>query len=82
MNVQTWVKWLAKINAITGGAVVELRKGPFYGICIRVSWMRGETPYTYERALTLYEMEKIPANRQHYILDRITQDLLNEMEKK
>ena len=44
--------------------------------------MRGETPYTYERALTLYEMEKIPANRQHYILDRITQDLLNEMEKK
>lgn len=67
MNLQTWVRWLEEINVITGGAVVELRKGPFYGIRIRVSWKRGEKPYTYERAVTLYEMEKIPANLQHYI---------------
>ena len=27
MNLQTWAKWVAEIDAMTGGAIVELRLG-------------------------------------------------------
>ena len=27
MNLQTWAKWVAEIDAMTGGAIVELRPG-------------------------------------------------------
>ena len=42
MNLQTWAKWVAEIDAMTGGAIVELRPGPYGGIKIGVRWMIGE----------------------------------------
>ena len=44
MNLQTWAKWVAEIDA-TGGAIVELRPGPYGGIKIGVRWMIGKEQY-------------------------------------
>ena len=45
MNLQTWAKWVAEIDAMTGGAIVELRPGPYGGIKIGVRWMIGKEQY-------------------------------------
>lgn len=72
MNLQMWAKWVAEIDAMTGGAVVELRPGPYEGLKIGVRWMLGKEQYGYEHAMTLCEMERMYEVVQPCVLEQIT----------
>lgn len=72
MNFQTWAKWVAEIDAMTGGAIVELRPGPHGGMKIGVRWMIGKEQYGYEHAMSLGEMERMVEAAQPCVLEQIT----------
>ena len=72
MNLQTWAKWVAEIDSMTGGAIVELRPGPYGGIKIGVRWMIGQEQYGYEHAMSLGEMERMVEAAQPCVLEQIT----------
>ena len=72
MNLQTWAKWVAEIDAMTGGAIVELRPGPYGGIKIGVRWMIGKEQYEYDHFMSIGEMDRISASMQPYVLEQIT----------
>lgn len=42
MNLQTWAKWAAGIDAMTGGATIELRPEAYGGTKICVRWTLGK----------------------------------------
>ena len=71
MNLQTWAKWVAEINEMTGGAIVELRPGPYGGLKIGVRWMIGKEQYEYEHAMSLGEMERMYEAVQSCALEQI-----------
>lgn len=71
MNLQTWAKWTAEIDAMTGGAVIELRPGPYGGMKIGVRWMLGKEQYGYEHAMSLGEMERMYEAAQPCVLEQI-----------
>lgn len=75
MNLQTWAKWVAEINEMTGGAVVELRPGPYGGMKIGVRWMLGTEQYGYEHAMPLGEMERMYEVLQPCVLERIANEV-------
>lgn len=72
MNLQTWAKWTAEIDAMTGGAVIVLRAGPYGGMRIGVRWMLGKEQYGYEHAMSLGEMERMHEAAQPCVLEQIT----------
>lgn len=72
MNLQTWAKWTAEIYAMTGGAVIELRPGPYGGMKIGVLWMICKEQYVYEYAISLWEMERMVEAVQPCVLEQIT----------
>ena len=72
MNLQTWAKWVAEIDAMTGGAIVELRPGPYGGIKIGVRWMIGKEQYGYDHFMSICEMDRISASVQPCVLEQIT----------
>lgn len=72
MNLQTWAKWVAEIDAMTGGARVELRTGPYGGMKICVRWMVGKEQYGYEHAVSLGEMDRMVEAAQPCVLEQIT----------
>ena len=72
MNLQTLAKWVAEIDAMTGGAIVELRPGPYGGMKIGVRWMIGKEQYGYEHAMSLGEMERMVEAAQPCVLESIT----------
>ena len=71
MNLQTWAKWTAEIDDMTGGAVIELRPGPCGGMKIGVCWMLGKEQYGYEHAMSLREMESMHEAVQPCVLEQI-----------
>jgi hypothetical protein len=72
MNLQTWAKWVAEIDAMSGGAIVELRPGPYGGMKIGVRWMIGNERYGYEHAMSLGEMDRMVEAAQPCVLEQIT----------
>ena len=72
MNLQTWAEWIAEINAITGGAIVELQTGPHGGMEIVVRWMLGKEQFGYGHAISLGEMERMHEVVQPHVLESIT----------
>lgn len=72
MNLQIWAKWVAEIDAMTGGAAIELRPGPYGGMKIGVHWMIGKEQYRYEHAMSLREMERMVEAAQPCVLEQIT----------
>lgn len=72
MNLQTWAKWVAEINEMTGGAIVELRPGPYSGMKIGVRWMLDKEQYGYEHVVSLGEMERMVEAAQPCVLEQIT----------
>ena len=75
MNLQTWAKWVAEIDAMTGGAIVELRHGPYGGMTIGVRWMLGKEQYGYEHAMSLGEMERMYEVVQPCVLEQISNEV-------
>ena len=72
MNLQTWAKWVAEIDAMTGGAIVELRPGPYGGIKIGVRWMIGKEQYGYDHFMSIGEMDRMVEAVQPCVLEQIT----------
>lgn len=72
MNLQTWVKWVTEIDAITGGAIIQLRPGPYDGMTIIVRWMLNEEPYEYKHIRSLTEIENMAEADQSFVLEQIT----------
>ena len=72
MNLQTWAKWVAEIDAMTGGAIVELRPGPYGGIKIGVRWMIGKEQYGYDHFMSIGEMDRMVEAGQPCVLEQIT----------
>jgi len=72
MNLQTWAKWVAEIDAMTGGAIVELRPGPYGGIKIGVRWMIGKEQYGYDHFMSIGEMDRMGEAVQPCVLEQIT----------
>lgn len=72
MNFKLWLKWVAEINSITGGSVIELGYGPINGMTIRVRWMLGEKLFGYEHAMSFEEIERMYEVVQPCVLESIT----------
>ena len=71
MNLQTWAEWVAQIDALTGGGVVEMRAGPGAGMTIAVCWEQEGQSMSYEHALSMLEMKAMRATVQPCVLDSI-----------
>ena len=71
MNLQTWAKWVAEINEMTGGAIVELRPGPYGGLKIGVRWMIGKEQYEYGYVMSLGEIERMHETLTSCVLEKI-----------
>ena len=72
MNLQTWAEWVAQIDALTGGGVVELRTGPSNGMTIAVRWTHDGQSMSYDHALSMREMKAIYGGLQPSVLESIT----------
>ena len=71
MNLQTWAKWVAEIDATTGGATIELRPEAYGGTKICVRWTLGKEQYGYEHALSMTEMRGMHEVVQPCVLEQI-----------
>lgn len=72
MNLQTWAEWVAQIDVITGGGVVELRAGPGPGMTIAVLWRQDGKNMAYGHAVSMHEMEAMHGAVQPCVLESIT----------
>ena len=57
---------------MTGGAIVELRPGPYGGIKIGVRWMIGKEQYGYDHFMSIGEMDRMVEAVQPCVLEQIT----------
>ena len=72
MKLQTWAEWVAKIAALTGGGVVEMRDGPGTDMTISVRWTQDGRSMSYDHALSMLEMKSMYGALQPCVLESIT----------
>ena len=72
MNLKTLADWVAQIDALTQGGVVELRTDAHNGMIISVRWTQGGKSMAYGHALSRHEMHAMHDAVQPSVLQSIT----------
>jgi hypothetical protein len=75
MDFQTWAEWVAEIDAITGGAVVELQAAPHGALTFRVRWRVSHEQFGCAYMLSRLEIKYMKEAAQPQVLNRIAHEV-------